>query len=139
MQAFTYLHEEVQVIHNDVTLKNVLVTNSFTDDTVVQIVIIDFGKASKANSGKMYNLSDTEKSSYMVKYPYLAPELIEGRVKENVELIFTLLVVFTYQYMIIIVYSYCHLTCQVNTVELVLGASLLHLIYDPHQRKSCKP
>ena len=37
--------------------KNVLVTNSFTDDTVVQIVVIDFGKASKANSGKMYNVT----------------------------------------------------------------------------------
>ena len=83
LQAFTYLHEEVPVIHNDVTTENVLVTNSFTDDTVVQIVVIDFGKASKANSGKKYNMSDTEKSSYMVKYPYLAPELIEGCVKEN--------------------------------------------------------
>ena len=50
LQAFTYLHEEVQVIHNDVTTKNVLVTNSFTDDTVVQIVVTDFGKASKAKS-----------------------------------------------------------------------------------------
>ena len=83
-EALRYLHVEVKLIHNDLKEDNILVTQSFCDgNSMVQIVIIDFGKATKICDGKRFTLSDTEKSEYMRMYPYMAPELIDGLAKES--------------------------------------------------------
>lgn len=55
--------------------------SSSSDD--MNIVLIDFGKASTIDQGKKYYLSWVEKTEYTRKYPHLAPELIEGVTKQT--------------------------------------------------------
>ena len=48
------------------------------------VVLVDFGKATKKDDSKQYNLSDAEIIEYLKKYPHIAPELIEGEIKQSV-------------------------------------------------------
>jgi serine/threonine protein kinase len=66
MEALQYLHEEAGIIHNDITSSNILVTDSMTQglESSIQIVLIDFGKATTVNDGRKYQLSDVEKAEY---------------------------------------------------------------------------
>lgn len=41
------------------------------------VVLVDFGKATKKDDSKQYNLSDAEIIEYLKKYPHIAPELTE--------------------------------------------------------------
>ena len=80
MEALRYLHEEAQLLHNDITTSNILLTDSKTDDmtTSVHIVLIDFGKATTILGGRKYSLTECEKSEYIRRFPHLAPEVIHG-------------------------------------------------------------
>ena len=80
MEALRYLHEEAQLLHNDITTSNILLTDSKTSDmtTSVHIVVIDFGKATTILSGRKYSLTECEKSEYIRRFPHLAPEVIHG-------------------------------------------------------------
>lgn len=44
----------------------------------LQIVIIDFGKATLVSKGKHYHLNEIEKSEYFRCYSHISPEVIEG-------------------------------------------------------------
>ena len=75
----------------------------------------------------------------MVKYPYLAPELIEGRVKENIK-------TDIYSIGSILLSIYDHYCLQLLSSEMSskycrIGTKCKSVTsdYDPHQRKSCKP
>ena len=82
MQALTYLHDEALILHNDITASNILLTDSTTEKPLssnyIQIVLIDFGKATPVKNSRKYNLSDIEKAEYTRKYPHIAPEVIDG-------------------------------------------------------------
>lgn len=80
LEAVDYLHEKVKVLHNDIKENNVLIvpTQSESEASVFQIVLVDFGKATSASQGKKYNLSVLEKTQYRQKYPHIAPEVVEG-------------------------------------------------------------
>ena len=48
-ESLCYLHTEIEILHNDIKPSNVLLTDSMTgsqpDQNFIQIVLIDFGKA----------------------------------------------------------------------------------------------
>ncbi len=88
MEALHYLHEDVGILHNDLSASNILVADSVTErvstsDFFVQIVLIDFGKATTVNNGRKYRLSDIEKAEYTRRYPHLAPEVIDGITRQT--------------------------------------------------------
>ena len=58
MEVVHYLHEEVGILHNDITASNILLTDSMTEkqDSYIQIVLIDFGKATPVANNRKYNL-----------------------------------------------------------------------------------
>ena len=64
LEAVAYLHTKAAILHNDISCSNIVLTNSM-DNTVTseeyQIVLIDFGKATKLSQGKQYHLSSKEK------------------------------------------------------------------------------
>ena len=75
LEALTYLHEEAHVLHNDLKVDNVLVAQSvaLTRENY-QVVLIDFGKATRFTEAKRYSLSEFERREYIRKYPHIAPE-----------------------------------------------------------------
>ena len=58
MQALSYLHDDVKILHNDIMPSNILLTNSKTEDpkntNYIQIVLIDFGKATPTDNDRKY-------------------------------------------------------------------------------------
>ena len=82
MQALSYLHDDVKILHNDIMPSNILLTNSKTEDpkntNYIQIVLIDFGKATPTDNDRKYHLSDKEKAEYATKFPHIAPEVVNG-------------------------------------------------------------
>ena len=83
LEALCYLHEKACIIHNDIKADNVLLTNSFADDSSIQVVLIDFGKATNVNEGRKLELCKIQKEEYMQKCPHIAPEVIEGVMCES--------------------------------------------------------
>ena len=61
-----------------ISIHNVLLTDAMTEspsvDNYIQIVLIDFGKATSVNNNRKYTLSGAEKAKYTRKYPYIAPD-----------------------------------------------------------------
>ena len=53
------------------------------NQSVLQIVLIDFGKATMADDGRKYNLSDVEKAEYTRRYPQMAPEVVDGVTRQT--------------------------------------------------------
>ena len=82
MEALCYLHEEIHILHNDIKANNILLTDctieSQLQEKYIQIVLIDFGKATPIQNDCKHNLSDAEKAEYFRKYPHISPEIIEG-------------------------------------------------------------
>ena len=61
------------ILHNDIKPINILLTDSMTEsqpqEKYIQIVLVDFGKATSVQNDCKYNLSDAEKAEYFHKYP----------------------------------------------------------------------
>ena len=83
LEAVHYLHEDANVIHNDLKcsvcdslVEPTMPSMSAQNTCIVQIVVIDFGKATTVENGKTYHLNSIEK--YLHRYPHIAPEVIEG-------------------------------------------------------------
>ena len=51
---------------------------------LIKVVIIDFGKASNADQGKLYKLTDHEKEQYKACHPHIAPDLHNGLCRQSV-------------------------------------------------------
>ena len=49
----------------------------------MQLVVIDFGKATTVERGKRYHLSESEKAEYIRRYSHIAPEVVEGLTKQS--------------------------------------------------------
>ena len=75
MEVVHYLHEEVGILHNDITASNILLTDSMTEkqDSYIQIVLIDFGKVTPVANNCKYNISSAEKSEYKRWHPHISP------------------------------------------------------------------
>ena len=48
-----------------------------------QVVLIDFGKATPVNSGRLYHLSDGERQQHSRRHTHLAPEVLHGLAKQT--------------------------------------------------------
>lgn len=90
VEAIRYLHRDAEIIHNDLKPNNVVLSRSTTTVTGLQefsseyqIVIIDFGKASNLKDGKKCQLTFTEKQQHYREFHHVAPEVIEGRMKQS--------------------------------------------------------
>ena len=85
-EAVEYLHENANILQNDIKCDNILLaddtsisaSSSSTSALDYHIVLVDFGKAADKESGRRYHLSETEKVTYMTKYPHIAPEVTHG-------------------------------------------------------------
>lgn len=84
LEALAYLHEEVNILHNDIKLNNVLIAQSGNDNLQYQAVLIDFGIATLANKSKRYNLSGMERIEYVRRFPHIAPEVVEGETCQTI-------------------------------------------------------
>lgn len=86
-EAVDYLHGEANILHNDIKGDNVLITQSSSQaiDCKFQVVLVDFGKATKVVNAKRYKLTAFEKKEYLQKYPHIAPEVIEGETKQSIQ------------------------------------------------------
>ena len=85
LEAVAYLHTKAEILHNDISCSNILLTNS-VDDTIseeYQIILIDFGKATKLTHSKQCHLSWKERREYTQKFPHLSPEVIEGDYRQS--------------------------------------------------------
>ena len=67
MEALCSLHTEIEILHNDIKPNNVLLTDSMTgsqpDQKFIQILLIDFGKATPLQNDHKYSCSDAERQS----------------------------------------------------------------------------
>jgi serine/threonine protein kinase len=73
--AVSYVHGQ-NIIHNDIKSNNAVVEKQGENYSAV---LIDFGKATAVNDGKIYpEFDDAEEEKYQRKFPYLAPELKAG-------------------------------------------------------------
>ena len=86
-EALRYLYDEVKILHDDLKCNSVVICDSISEvarsstsahSSSVQIVLIDFGKATSTDEGKTYKLNNIEKFQYTTKFPHMAPEVTEG-------------------------------------------------------------
>ena len=83
LEVVDYLHTKAEVLHNDIACRNIVLGNAIEKTTTsttgnYQIVLVDFGKATKLTQGRMYHLNWQEKHEYQQKFPQLPPEVVEG-------------------------------------------------------------
>ena len=93
LDALNYLHTSADFIHNDIKGDNVVFgksndfpVSSATTDTggnQFQVLLIDFGKATKTTEGKLYRLTELEKESYRIRFAHIAPEVIDGECRQT--------------------------------------------------------
>lgn len=94
LDAVNYLHTSADLLHNDIKGDNVIfgksnnlstssAMTSTAGSTQFQVVLIDFGKATKSMQGKLYHLTEHEKESYRIRYMHIAPEVIEGECRQT--------------------------------------------------------
>ena len=95
-EAVDYLHSKVEVLHNDISTTNILLgppttylqqhssSVGVTGAGNYQILLVDFGKATKLKYGKMFYLSTQDKLDYRKKFPHIAPEVVEGEYRQSI-------------------------------------------------------
>lgn len=83
-EAISYIHEDIQILHNDIKPDNILLSADPTAaDSKYQIILSDFGKATSISHGRQYNVSASEKAQYQRKYPHIAPEVVDGKNRQS--------------------------------------------------------
>ena len=71
MEALLHIHK-AGYVHGDLKTDNVLI------EAGMCAVIIDFGKSVLANKAKLNKIPLSEQSDYQAKYPWVAPEVVNG-------------------------------------------------------------
>ena len=74
--AIQYIHVN-DILHNDIKSNNIVVEKC---NEGFSVVLVDFGKSTEVSKSKTYPEFDEEtKKKYEAKFPYLAPELKNGK------------------------------------------------------------
>lgn len=81
-EGLQYIHDEANIIHNDLKTNNILLSN-IEGRSNVHIIIIDFGKATHAEKGLLFSLSESEKAEYTRSFQHMSPEVIAGITRQN--------------------------------------------------------
>ena len=95
MEAVSYLHCVAKILHNDITTTNIILgpstinSDKCTSTEVFiagnyQIVLIDYGKATSCEKGRMLYLTNQERLDYQKKLPQIPPEVREGEYRQSV-------------------------------------------------------
>ena len=66
-EGLRYIHDEANIIHNDLKTNNILLSNN-EGRSNVHIIIIDFGKATRAEKALLFTLSESEKAEYTHRF-----------------------------------------------------------------------
>ena len=84
LETVDYLHQSAKILHNDIKDDNIILGRSASSTelqpnfcTNYQVVLIDFGKATKATEGKRYHLLEHEKAEYKLRYAHLPLKLLK--------------------------------------------------------------
>ena len=84
IEGVRYLHEDANVLHNDLKCDNIIICDSLKISprspplVQFQALIVDFGKACTIDCAYKYSLSAVEIAEYTRFYTHMAPEVIEG-------------------------------------------------------------
>ena len=86
--AIDYLHRSVGIIHNDIKGDNVLLSDtimcSYPLTCKFQVILIDYGKATRAGSGRIYRSVPAEEiQKDLNRYAHWAPEVIRGETRQT--------------------------------------------------------
>lgn len=76
------------VLHNDLKSDNIVLTDctpaaSKSVSQKLWPIIVDFSKACPEDDGKTYHLQPMEIKQHKKCYPHLAPDLVDGKVKQS--------------------------------------------------------
>ena len=89
-EALNYMHCEVKVLHNDLKCNNILICDRISEastesphDGSIQLMVIDFGKATSTDEGELLHINDIDKSEYDLRFPHISPEVVEGVMKQT--------------------------------------------------------
>ena len=84
-EALNHLHTQALILHNDIKSDNIIITqeSSHSERVLYNIVLTDFGKATKKADGRRFKLTETERRDYLVKYRHIPPEIVRGEMKQN--------------------------------------------------------
>lgn len=84
IEATSYLHEDVQILHNDIKPDNILVSmDRDPSKSTYQVILTDFGKATPVSHGRLYHFSESEKARHLRRYQHIAPEVVRGERKQT--------------------------------------------------------
>jgi len=79
------------ILHNDLKSNNIALSDCVpqaakqtSQKLELWPTIIDFSKACPEKDGKKYHLLSCEKEAFKTRYPHLAPDLVNGKVRQNV-------------------------------------------------------
>lgn len=79
------------ILHNDLKSNNIALSDCVPQaakrtSKKLQLwpTIIDFSKACPKKDGKKYHLLPCETETFKTHYPHLAPDLVDGKVRQNV-------------------------------------------------------
>lgn len=82
-RALIHIHS-CGFLHNDIKPNNIVLEKR--EDGIYNPVIIDFGKSCRISAPPpLKTLSEREQKVYKSKYPYIAPEIVEGRSRKSVK------------------------------------------------------
>ena len=86
LKGLEFMHNK-KILHNDIKCDNIVLSDNVPCDApphqTIWPVIIDFNKATPFSSTKMYTLSKEWRIKYKAKYTQLAPDLIDGCVRQS--------------------------------------------------------
>ena len=78
------------MLHNDLKCNNILICDRMmeastesSNDCSVQLVVIDFGKATSIDNGKLLRINAIDKSECGASFRHISPEVAEGSMKQT--------------------------------------------------------
>lgn len=85
-EGLSYVHSK-NILHNDVKADNVALSDCLPacDNAPTNLwpTLVDFSKACPSSKGKKYTLLPQQREAYKKRYSHLAPDLVDGRVKQS--------------------------------------------------------
>ena len=81
-RGLMYLHNHRNgvILHNDIKSDNIVLDKS---GHIIEIRIIDFGKACFKKNTRLYHLSSVEQERYKTNHPQIAPDVRDGLVTQS--------------------------------------------------------
>jgi serine/threonine protein kinase len=82
LDGLSHIHSR-NILHNDIKGNNIVLSDCANLLPSIRPIIIDFNKAAPFKAAKMYKLTEEDKVIYRKRFTQLAPDLIDGLVKQS--------------------------------------------------------